>query len=76
MTERPPLNETEPVNLLRLRCPKCLRKGSASRDETDPPNAVLAVIICPKCDKGDFNEPEYWDANNCWIDPSPREQSA
>jgi hypothetical protein len=65
---------------LRLRCPKCPRKGEAARDETDPPNAVLAYIVCPDCDDGDRHSPEYWDANNHWVDPVahliPKEERA
>lgn len=35
---------------IHLHCPQCGRKQSnMPREDYDPPSAILAVILCPKC---------------------------
>lgn len=50
-------------------CPDCKRRLLVDRDETDPPNAVRAVLQCDRCDDGDRHSPEFFDANGVWVNP-------
>lgn len=52
-----------------FRCPKCRKKQMVDRDDTDPPAARLASMVCPDCDDGDFNSPDYFDVGGKWINP-------
>lgn len=49
-------------------CPRCLRKSDLSREETDPPNAASATLVCPDCDDGDFHSPEFFDIEGRHLD--------
>jgi hypothetical protein len=40
-----------------------------ARLKEDPPNAVRADLQCNRCDDGDRHAPEYFDANDRWINP-------
>ena len=46
-----------------LRCPKCRTSKKVQKDDTDPKGTATVVVICPKCDEGDFHECSYYDAN-------------
>ncbi len=52
-----------------LRCTECRSEQMVERDEGDPPNAARAEMACPKCWDGDFDSPEFFDANGEWINP-------
>lgn len=52
-----------------FRCPKCCRDETVPRDDTDPPTACFADMICPACDDGDFHSPTYFDADGNWVSP-------
>lgn len=58
-----------------LRCPNCSRESVAERDALDPEEAAVVEIICPGCDRGDFNVPTFWAADGSEIlwdgSPSP-----
>lgn len=48
--------------VITLECPKCRRlMPDSAREATDPPSAVRVVIICNRCDDGDFHEPTFFD---------------
>lgn len=52
-----------------FRCPECRSEQMVERDEGDSPNAVRAEMSCPKCWDGDFDSPEFFDANGEWVNP-------
>lgn len=49
-------------------CPKCKRRQSVAKHETDPPNTATVCIQCPKCNSGDFDTPSYYDAQGRELD--------
>ena len=49
-------------------CATCGLTAHTPRCDTDPPDAVqLRGIVCPDCDTGGFDMPEYFDANGTSI---------
>lgn len=52
-----------------FRCPKCRKEQMVDRDNTDPPAARLASMVCPDCDDGDFHSPDYFEVTGKWINP-------
>ena len=52
-----------------LECPNCGRAMLIASDDTDPPEAVRAVLQCDRCDDGDRHSPEFFDAAGQWINP-------
>ena len=60
------------ADVITLVCEKCGRKADTLRCDTDPPEAVeMHGIVCPNCDTGGFDMPEYYDANGAWISGDP-----
>lgn len=55
-----------------LRCPRCRRKKDYPRsiDSRIPAAVSKIVIICPKCDDGDFHCERWFDKNNSELRPS------
>ena len=52
------------TDTIKIICATCRREVDTPRCDTDPPNAVkLCGIVCPDCDTGGFDIPEYYDAN-------------
>ena len=51
------------IGLLAIKCPRCGRTTQSARDELDPPEAAIAMILCPDCVGGDFGETTYLDAS-------------
>ena len=58
----------DPSRIL-LRCTECRSEQMVERDESDPPKAVRAEMACPECWDGDFDAPEFFDANGDWVNP-------
>lgn len=57
---------------IRIICPTCQRKVDTPRCDTDPPNAVdLRGIVCPGCDTGGFDMPEYYDIDGRSVSGDP-----
>jgi len=50
-----------------LQCPKCKWKIRVKRDETDPPGTALVVLMCGKCNSGDFDEAQYFAADGAQL---------
>ena len=61
------------VNTITLRCPKCERQKEVARLSYDYPEAVRMEVACPKCNAGDFCEPQYFDENGAHITRDPKE---
>ena len=54
---------------IHLRCPSCgMKRSNVDRSEYDPATAVLLEAKCPECCGGDFDSPEYFDSNGCFVD--------
>lgn len=59
--------------LITLRCRKCLREMQVDRQPIDYPEAVRLELTCYRCDKGDFDESVYFDAQGKHIIRDPSE---
>lgn len=60
------------VDTIKIICATCEIEVDTPRDETDPPNAtVLRGIVCPDCDTGGFDMPEYYDKNGREVSGDP-----
>jgi len=56
-----------------LVCPSCAKRVDTPRCDTDPPNAVeLHGIVCPDCDTGGFDMPEYFDSHGSSVCGDPK----
>lgn len=56
------------TDTIRLICSTCQRTVDTPRVDTDPPTAVeLRGIVCPECDRGGFDMPEYVDGNGNFV---------
>lgn len=59
------------MNKLEIICADCKKSTFVERVEYDPKNAVvLKGIVCPDCDSGGFDMPEYYDEKGNYIDQS------
>lgn len=56
---------------LPIECPRCGRTATSARDQMDPPEAVLAMILCPDCFGGDFGTTTYLNEEGREILPGP-----
>ena len=54
-----------------LRCPRCRRKKEYARaiDPRIPEKVSMIMIVCPKCDDGDFHNERWFDENNIELVP-------
>lgn len=52
-----------------LRCPECNRTKEVRKDSTDLKNAAVVEIQCDKCNRGDFSEVFYYDAEGRQLNP-------
>lgn len=57
---------------IKIICSTCAREADTPRCETDPPDAVeLRGIVCPDCDTGGYDMPEYFDATGAQVSGDP-----
>lgn len=57
---------------IKIICATCDRSVDTPRCDTDPSDAVvLRGIVCPDCDKGGFDMPEYYDAGGALLSGEP-----
>lgn len=57
---------------IKIICPSCGLKVDTPRYDTDLPDAVeLRGIVCPECDTGGFDMPEYCDAKGRGVSSDP-----
>lgn len=60
------------IDVIKIICPICARSVDTPRCDTDPTNAVeLRGIVCPDCDAGGFDMPEFRDANGSEVSGDP-----
>lgn len=58
--------------MIKIICGSCGLKVDTPRCDTDPPDAVeLRGIVCPGCDTGGFDMPEYFNASGVQISGDP-----
>lgn len=50
-----------------LRCPHCQTELVVPRDDGDPQEAVSVLIVCLRCDDGDFHSPRFENADGIEI---------
>lgn len=58
---------------LTLSCRKCGKTMQTPRSEHDYPEAVSMRLDCPDCWNGDFDEPDYFDADGNIVEYDPEE---
>lgn len=57
---------------IKIICATCGLEVDTPRDDADPPDAVeLRGIVCPDCDTGGFDMPEYYDAAGAQVSGDP-----
>lgn len=56
------------AGLVMLRCRQCARTKKTFKHRTDPPNTAVVDCICDRCDRGDFAEVIYFDAEGRQLD--------
>ncbi|WP_164084011.1 hypothetical protein [Stenotrophomonas maltophilia] len=59
----------DPLDQIRLRCPKCRKEPVDLRRDTDYPETHTVEIICQDCDHGDFHSEDHYDAAGNFILP-------
>jgi len=50
-----------------LRCPRCETELVVPRDDWDPQDAVSVLIVCLRCDDGDFHAPRFVNADGAEV---------
>lgn len=56
------------ADTIRIICATCARSVDTPRCDTDPPDAVvMRGIVCPDCDIGGFDMPEYFDKDGAPV---------
>lgn len=53
---------------VKLKCPECGKTRMVDRDKTDPPETAEVQCTCDECDRGDFSECIYFDADGKQLD--------
>jgi len=57
-----------PPEMIEIHCTGCERSTKVPVDKSDPPGTVTANILCPECVVGDFDLPQYFDAEGNELD--------
>lgn len=57
-----------PPETIVIHCTGCGRSTKVPVDKSDPPGTVTANILCPECVAGDFDLPQYFDAEGNELD--------
>ena len=60
----------KPGDFVTLVCNGCGQRKRAPKDETDPKDTAEVHVRCPKCNGGDFDLIEYFDAHGRQILPA------
>lgn len=58
---------------IKIVCATCCREVATPRCDTDPQDAVeLRGIVCPDCDTGGYDMPEYFNAHGVQVSGDPK----